>query len=609
MPARRPSDEVVHPGLLLDKRHDLWPEGQDAQKDFVRQQLRRVTSAHGDSRILERALSRYRAAQPPGTVRWQARTAGPLSLHLSRASAFENVGLCLHPLYGFAYIPGSGLKGMARAYAQTVAKATAEQREAVFGKDTDAEREGKSGGVVFYDALPTRWPRLYVDIVNNHHRDYYEKASPPEDWEDPVPVNFLAVRRNATFEFAVAARHSEGDSDQLCQLARAWLEGALAWLGAGAKTNAGYGRFSVDSSPPFPEQAGWAGFQESLSLVTPAFLAGAHQQRADCDLRAATLRGLLRWWWRTLHAGFVSVQELQRLEGLLWGTTEHGGAISVEVFPPDNPLSVQQYDRDRIRKQCRLRKPWDRKTTQGAFYLAYGMEGNPKRRMPARWYAPEGSSWTVQVIARSLKIDSDMSWPPETVREQAEHALTMLSGFGGVGAKCRRGFGSVDAPSLRLSLPNDLYAMLRQAAQIRPDTRFSPANHHSPSAAALSVAEFSLGESNVWCGLDKLGAAYQSFASAQKHRWEKAALGLPRRGLNHPHGRDYSRHSSPLHFRLLNTPDGYRVRIAAFHDPYLPTSEGSGDYLRRCIVHIGRELGYDDAERCLVRIDPTELNP
>ena len=55
-----------------------------------------------------------------GALRWRCATTGPLTLHLVRASALENAGICLHPLYGFVYLPGTGLKGMARAYAETV---------------------------------------------------------------------------------------------------------------------------------------------------------------------------------------------------------------------------------------------------------------------------------------------------------------------------------------------------------------------------------------------------------------------------------------------------------------------------------------------------------
>ncbi len=56
----------------------------------------------------------------PGPCDGGRRPSGPLTLHLARASALENAGLCLHPIYGFAFLPGTGLKGLARAYAETV---------------------------------------------------------------------------------------------------------------------------------------------------------------------------------------------------------------------------------------------------------------------------------------------------------------------------------------------------------------------------------------------------------------------------------------------------------------------------------------------------------
>ena len=128
-----------------------------------------------------------------------------MTLHLARASALENAGLCLHPIYGFTYLPGTGLKGLARAYAETVwlaAKPPERQNEAwktierVFGwaPGSDQVAPGKAkpwkpgdpgldhaeddaanaGVIVFHDAWPEKWPSLLVDIVNNHHSTYYQ---------------------------------------------------------------------------------------------------------------------------------------------------------------------------------------------------------------------------------------------------------------------------------------------------------------------------------------------------------------------------------------------------------------------------------------------------
>src|SRR5262249_3738575 len=152
---------------------------------------------------------------------WSRVTSGALTLHLARASALENAGLCLHPLYGFAYLPGTGLKGLARAYAETVWIASLpiekqaegwKQVESVFGWALGSDlippgqskpwkpREGcpehgtedaaNAGTIVFHDAWPTSWPPLHVDIVNNHHPTYYQGDGPPGDWDSPNPVYF-----------------------------------------------------------------------------------------------------------------------------------------------------------------------------------------------------------------------------------------------------------------------------------------------------------------------------------------------------------------------------------------------------------------------------------
>ncbi|MDP2323233.1 MAG: type III-B CRISPR module RAMP protein Cmr6, partial [Gammaproteobacteria bacterium] len=318
----------------MDKWHT---EFRDDPK-FVRTELQRVTAATGDPALFATLLKR-RAAALAGAVRWRSTSTSALAPHLARAGSFENAGLCLHPLYGFAYLPGTGLKGMARAWAEFHFGENDVDVLAVFGpSEIRKDGEAYAGAVVFFEAWPTKWPRLVVDIVNNHHRDYYEKAAPPEDWENPNIVNFLAVAPGTEFEFAVAARRKgDPEGERLVGLAKQWLDAALVWLGAGAKTNAGYGRFKgVGERPALPPNR--EVFECTLRLVSPAFLAGAMQGKEDCTLRPATVRGLLRWWWRTLHAGYLTVEELRRLEGRLWGTTEAGGLISVEVEPIANPV-------------------------------------------------------------------------------------------------------------------------------------------------------------------------------------------------------------------------------------------------------------------------------
>ena len=57
------------------------------------------------------SLRRSRMLVACSATRFKATTVGPLTLHLARASGLENAGIHLHPIYGFASLPSSGLKG------------------------------------------------------------------------------------------------------------------------------------------------------------------------------------------------------------------------------------------------------------------------------------------------------------------------------------------------------------------------------------------------------------------------------------------------------------------------------------------------------------------
>lgn len=53
-------------------------------------------------------------------------------------------------------------------------------------------------------------------------------------------------------------------------------------------------------------------------VVTPMFLAGTDKDTPE--LRASSIRGALRWWFRAVAGGYITaLTELKRLEGCLFG--------------------------------------------------------------------------------------------------------------------------------------------------------------------------------------------------------------------------------------------------------------------------------------------------
>ncbi|MCB1714441.1 MAG: type III-B CRISPR module RAMP protein Cmr6 [Candidatus Competibacteraceae bacterium] len=165
-------------------------------------------------------------------------------------------GLAWHPTLGVPYLAGSGVKGLLRAWIDSWDEspdAVRQQRlETWFGTGGD---EGSAGRFVFFDALPIEPVQLAADVMTPHMGKWYEqgdaiseKLEPelvPADWHDPVPVPFLVVKQ-AKFLFGIAPRRPEFATD--LPLVHEALESALSWLGAGAKTAAGYGRMLPDTS-------------------------------------------------------------------------------------------------------------------------------------------------------------------------------------------------------------------------------------------------------------------------------------------------------------------------------------------------------------------------
>ncbi len=164
-------------------------------------------------------------------------------------------GFSWHPTLGVPYLCGAAVKGLVRTWMMQwddSALTDPKREENLLRLFGDMET---AGGLIFFDALPVSPPSLSVDVMTPHMGQWYlqgedrEKLTRewdktvPADWHDPVPVPFLVVKE-AVFLFTIAPRTSEMNKE--VEPALNALRQALDWLGAGAKTAAGYGRMTPD---------------------------------------------------------------------------------------------------------------------------------------------------------------------------------------------------------------------------------------------------------------------------------------------------------------------------------------------------------------------------
>jgi CRISPR-associated protein Cmr6 len=217
----------------------------DAPLDFRQSEIAALLQAFSSRHqaiVSDHARRGLQIAQFTASPDWR------MVVGLGAAHVLETA-MTLHRLYGFPVIPGSALKGLVWAYAETVlGKAPNDEELVAICGTAPKVTPMKAGNVIFFDAIPSTLPRFKLDVMNPHYGDYYGKKKrrgqeiPPADYLSPVPVYFLTVERTE-FLFAVAARTSE--VGQLVKTAAGWLRGGLQELGVGAKTTAGYGYMEV----------------------------------------------------------------------------------------------------------------------------------------------------------------------------------------------------------------------------------------------------------------------------------------------------------------------------------------------------------------------------
>jgi len=227
--------------LFFEKCCDGW----DATWSFDKQKSNWLTKLSmqpaGNAKHLENALHRYSSlVESLGGKLLFVRTQGRFVTGIGNEHPVEN-GFSWHPTLATPYLPGSSLKGLLRSWYDFV---NLEDTQEIFGNDS-LGNTGQVGKVIFFDAIPRKPIKLKPDVMTPHYSEYYSQNSiPPGDWQQPVPIPFLTVDENQAFVFAIAPRRKE-DSKYLDQVYEKLIQ-VLSYLGAGAKTAVGYGRFTED---------------------------------------------------------------------------------------------------------------------------------------------------------------------------------------------------------------------------------------------------------------------------------------------------------------------------------------------------------------------------
>ncbi|WP_223295314.1 type III-B CRISPR module RAMP protein Cmr1 [Allochromatium vinosum] len=168
-------------------------------------------------------------------------------------------------------------------------------------------------------------------------------------------------------------------------------------------------------------------------LVTPLYGGGVRAAEVDTGMpiRAASIRGQLRFWWRIVAGPFASPEAMFQREAAIWGGIAASGPSASRVAARVKAKPVQAMHLSA--------------KSQFAGLPAYGLILDPGADPIL---LKSGYSFEL-----SVRCASDLT---SQQYDEVQTALRWWASFGGVGARTRRGFGAVQVGMLKPVTPEEV---------------------------------------------------------------------------------------------------------------------------------------------------------
>lgn len=261
--------------------------------------------------------------------------------------------------------------------------------------------------------------------------------------------------------------------------------------------------------------------EATFRIVTPMFMGGATPENS-AELRPPSIKGLLRFWWRVFESPLApgGLREVADKENRVFGGSEKGQGQSI--------FSIKIGDRKNIKYGNKGNPKWNNNPIA---YLGYGPITRDKQKRKAittRCFIESGE-FTVVLQFKPLSPASphELYRARENDISMVKKAFWAMSMFGGLGARSRKGFGSIvpiavngmdNLPSMMVENQNELEKSIREfllSCQKEPSnakyTRFSNNSRCVILGVQDASNEFTTGEK----ALKWLGESIFSIRSAQ----------------------------------------------------------------------------------------------
>lgn len=212
--------------------------------------------------------------------------------------------------------------------------------------------------------------------------------------------------------------------------------------------------------------------QYTIQLVTPLFGGGVVPGEPDSSfpIRSTSIRGQLQFWWRATRGAGYATSQLLAPHADIWGTTEQRSKVDVEVSDVNvavpRPCARYEWDQRARRGQGGWRLNWEPPFRNSALpYALFPFQGQPPP--PQRDAEPE--KMPAHFISHAITNGGNGSFTlrvrfDESLRQEVETAVWAWVNFGGLGARTRRGCGSLFCEELAPKTLDELKTWFQRGA-------------------------------------------------------------------------------------------------------------------------------------------------
>jgi CRISPR-associated protein Cmr1 len=287
----------------------------------------------------------------------------------------------------------------------------------------------------------------------------------------------------------------------------------------------------------------------SYKIVTPMILGGADAD-APQSINPQSFKGAMRFWWRALNwSKCLSLSKLHEEECRLFGADSTQGGQGV----------------------CTLRLThgtYSANNTVGSLngfdYLTIGTNG--KMNSKNRRYIPAGVSISIALSLKPNATQSDI--------DSLKDALLALGFFGGIGAKSRKGFGSLaieelDGQSYRVKTVSELKSIGEALLSNYPLKLV--ANRPEYSALSAESQWFDMAETHR-----DLASVYKDFLTSHQQSGNgKLEFGEPK--VAHSKNPNKDRRGSPLFMHVHPIGENQQCAAILFMPAVWSSDKPKGD--------------------------------